>query len=45
MAEEYFDVVNERDEPIGRATRKEVHARGLWHRARSRRSGAALPCP
>jgi isopentenyl-diphosphate delta-isomerase len=33
MAEEYFDVVNERDEPVGRATRREVHARGLWHRA------------
>jgi isopentenyldiphosphate isomerase len=33
MAEEFFDVVNERDEPVGRATRREVHARGLWHRA------------
>ena len=33
MADEYFDVVNERDEPIGRATRREVHARRLWHRA------------
>ena len=33
MAEEYFDVVNERDEPVGRATRREVHARKLWHRA------------
>jgi isopentenyl-diphosphate delta-isomerase type 1 len=33
MAEEYFDVVNERDEPVGRALRAEVHARGLWHRA------------
>lgn len=33
MVEEYFDVVNERDEPIGRAARREVHARGLWHRA------------
>ena len=32
-AEEYFDVVNERDEPVGRAARREVHARGLWHRA------------
>lgn len=31
--EEWFDVVNERDEPIGRATRREVHATGLWHRA------------
>jgi isopentenyl-diphosphate delta-isomerase type 1 len=33
MAEEYFDVVNERDEPIGRALRQDVHARALWHRA------------
>ena len=33
MAEEYFDVVNERDEPIGRATRREVHARELLHRS------------
>jgi len=33
MSEEIFDVVNERDEVIGQATRKEVHARGLWHRA------------
>src|SRR5258707_15743320 len=31
--EEWFDVVNERDEVIGRARRREVHARGLWHRA------------
>ena len=31
--DEYFDVVNDRDEAIGRATRREVHARGLWHRA------------
>lgn len=31
--EEWFDVVNERDEPVGRALRQEVHARGLWHRA------------
>lgn len=31
--DEYFDVVNERDEPVGRALRREVHARGLWHRA------------
>ena len=31
--DEYFDVVNERDEPVGRARRREVHARGLWHRA------------
>lgn len=33
VGDEYFDVVNERDEPIGRALRREVHARGLWHRA------------
>jgi len=33
MADEYFDVVNERDEPVGRALRREVHAKGLWHRA------------
>lgn len=31
--EEWFDVVNERDEVIDRALRREVHARGLWHRA------------
>ncbi|HMP81365.1 MAG TPA: NUDIX domain-containing protein [Verrucomicrobiota bacterium] len=31
--EEIFDVVNERDEVIGQAPRKEVHARKLWHRA------------
>ncbi|MBI5766778.1 MAG: NUDIX domain-containing protein [Verrucomicrobia bacterium] len=31
--EEWFDVVNERDEVVGRATRREVHARGLLHRA------------
>jgi isopentenyldiphosphate isomerase len=31
--EEWFDVVNERDEPIRRATRREVHANGWWHRA------------
>ena len=33
MSEEIFDVVNERDEVIGRASRNEVHARGLLHRA------------
>ena len=33
MSEEIFDIVNERDEVIGQALRKEVHARGLWHRA------------
>ena len=32
-AEEIFDIVNDRDEVIGQAPRKEVHARGLWHRA------------
>ena len=31
--EEWFDVVNERDEVIDRKTRREVHATGLWHRA------------
>ena len=33
MAEEIFDIVNERDEVIRQAPRREVHARGLWHRA------------
>ena len=33
VSEEIFDVVNERDEVIGRTPRKEVHARGLMHRA------------
>src|SRR5580693_301202 len=33
MAEEFFDVVNERDEPVGRAARREVHVRGWLHRA------------
>jgi isopentenyldiphosphate isomerase len=32
-AEEWFDVVDERDAVVGRATRREVHARGLLHRA------------
>lgn len=31
--EDIFDIVNERDEVIGRAPRSEVHARGLLHRA------------
>jgi len=31
--DEWFDVVNARDEVIRRATRREVHATGLWHRA------------
>ena len=33
MSDEIFDIVNERDEVIGQAPRREVHARGLWHRA------------
>jgi len=33
MSEEIFDIVNERDEVVGQNTRREVHARGLWHRA------------
>ena len=33
MSEEFFDVVNERDEVAGRASRSEVHRRGLLHRA------------
>ena len=33
MSEEIFDVVNERDEVIGRETRSEVHRLGLLHRA------------
>jgi isopentenyldiphosphate isomerase len=33
MAEEIFDVVNERDEVVGRETRSEVHRLGLMHRA------------
>ena len=33
MSEEIFDVVNERDEVIGRNTRAEVHRLGLQHRA------------
>ena len=32
-AEEFFDVVDERDRVIGRAPRSEVHARNLRHRA------------
>jgi len=31
--EEWFDVVDERDAVVSRATRQEVHARGLRHRA------------
>ena len=33
MSEEIFDVVNERDEVIGRMARSEVHRQGLLHRA------------
>jgi isopentenyldiphosphate isomerase len=33
MSEEIFDVVNDRDEVIGRQTRNEVHRLGLMHRA------------
>src|SRR5512139_1747976 len=33
MKEEIFDVVNERDEIIGRQPRREVHRLGLMHRA------------
>ena len=33
MSEEIFDVVNDRDEVIDRKPRREVHARGLLHRA------------
>jgi len=33
MSEEIFDVVNERDEVIGREVRREVHRRKLRHRA------------
>jgi isopentenyldiphosphate isomerase len=33
MSEEIFDVVNERDEVIGKRPRSEVHRLGLMHRA------------
>lgn len=33
MSEEFFDVVNESDEVVGRAPRSEVHRRKLLHRA------------
>src|SRR5258706_661349 len=33
MREEIFDIVNERDEVVGRNTRSEVHRLGLKHRA------------
>lgn len=31
--EEWFDVVNEADEVVRQATRRDVHANGWWHRA------------
>lgn len=31
--DEFFDVVDAQDRPVGRARRSEVHARGLLHRA------------
>jgi len=33
MSDEVFDIVNERDEVVGQASRAEVHRRGLMHRA------------
>jgi isopentenyl-diphosphate delta-isomerase type 1 len=33
MSDEFFDVVNEHDQVIGRESRAEVHRRGLKHRA------------
>lgn len=33
MTDEIFDVVNEQDEVVGQAPRRDVHARGLMHRA------------
>jgi len=33
MTKDIFDIVNSRDEVIGRAPRSEVHARGMLHRA------------
>ena len=33
MKDEIFDVVNERDEVVGKETRREVHRRNLLHRA------------
>ncbi len=33
MTEEIFDIVNERDEVVGQAPRREVHRLGLRHRA------------
>jgi isopentenyldiphosphate isomerase len=31
--EDIFDIVNEKDEIIGQASRPEVHAKNLFHRA------------
>jgi len=33
LNDELFDIVDDRDEVVGRASRREVHSRGLWHRA------------
>jgi isopentenyl-diphosphate delta-isomerase type 1 len=33
MSDDIFDVVDERDEPVARLPRREVHARSLRHRA------------
>jgi len=33
MPEEYFDVVDENNNVIGKSTREECHIKGLWHRA------------
>jgi len=33
MSEELFDIVNERDEVVGRASRREIHRLGLKHRS------------
>ncbi len=33
MSDDIFDIVNERDEVIGQQLRREVHSRGLKHRA------------
>ena len=32
MKDEYFDIVNERNEIVGQEKRKVVHQTGLWHR-------------
>lgn len=33
MSEEKFEILDDAGKPIGIATRSQVHARGLWHRA------------